>query len=86
LKGIFPAADVDVYLIFGGDRSYSLRVRSNYEGIYEFKYLRPGDYTVYTYSKDSTLKLPSEMYAIVKNVTVTENHQSIEVPEIKVFQ
>jgi hypothetical protein len=59
LKGIYPAADEEVFIIYGDDFSYSERIRTNYEGIYEFKYLRPGDYTIYVYSKDSTLTLPS---------------------------
>lgn len=70
LKGIYPAADVDVFIIYGSDHSYSQRIRSNYNGVYEFKYLRPGDYSVYVYSKDSTLTMPSEMYAVISKVTI----------------
>jgi hypothetical protein len=86
LKGIYPAADEEVYIIYGDDFSYSERVRTNYEGIYEFKYLRPGDYTIYVYSKDSTLTMPSEMYAEVRNVTIDGNKQYVEVEEIKIFK
>jgi hypothetical protein len=86
LKGIYPAADEDVYLIYGSDRSYSQHVKSNYDGIYEFKYLRPGDYTVYAYSKDSTLTLPSEIYAVIRNVTITDNKQTVEVEDMKLFR
>lgn len=86
LKGIYPAADEDVYLIYGDDRSYTQRVRTNYEGVYEFKYLRPGDYTIYAYSKDSTLTLASEIYAVIRNVTITDNKQTIEVEDMKVFR
>jgi hypothetical protein len=86
LKGIYPAADEDVYLIYGSDRSYSQRVRSNYEGVYEFKFLRPGDYTIYAYSKDSTLTLPSGLYAVIRNVTITDNKQTVEAEDMKVFR
>jgi hypothetical protein len=86
LKGIYPAADEDVFLIYGDDYSYSLRIRSNYEGVYEFKYLRPGDYSIYVYSKDSTLTLVSEMYAVIKNVTIDKNNQTVEAEEIKIFK
>lgn len=86
LKGIYPAADEDVYLIYGNDRSYSQHVKSNYDGIYEFKYLRPGDYTVYAYSKDSTLTLPSGLYAVIRNVTITDNKQTVEVEDMKLFR
>ena len=86
LKGIYPAADEDVYIIYGEDRSYSERVRSNYEGIYEFKYLRPGDYTIYAYSKDSTLTMASEMYAVIRKVKIDDNRQTVEVEDMKIFR
>ena len=86
LRGVYPSADEDVYIIYGNDRSYSERVRTSYEGVYEFKYLRPGDYTIYAYSKDSTLTLVSEMVAVIRKVTITENKQSVEAEEIKIFR
>jgi hypothetical protein len=86
LRGIYPSADEDVYIIYGNDRSYSERVRTNYEGVYEFKYLRPGDYTIYAYSKDSTLTLVSEMVAVIRNVTITGNKETVEVEDMKIFR
>lgn len=86
LKGIYPAADEDVYLIYGEDHSYSERIRSNYDGIYEFKYLRPGEYTIYTYSKDSTLTLASEMYPVIRTVKIDDKHQTVEVEDMKIFK
>jgi hypothetical protein len=86
LKGIYPAADEDVFIIYGDDRSYSERVRTSYEGIYEFKYLRPGDYTIYAYSKDSTLTMASEMYAVIRKVKIDDNKQTVQVEDMKVFR
>ena len=86
LRGIYPAADEDVYLIYGDDRSYSQRVRSNYEGVYEFKYLRKGDYTIYAYSKDSTLTMAAENYAVIRNVTITNNRETVQAEDMKIFR
>jgi len=86
LKGIYPAADEDVFIIYGDDRSYSERVRTNYDGVYEFKYLRPGNYTIYAYSKDSTLTLASEMYAVIRNVKIDNTRQTVEVDDMKIFR
>lgn len=86
LRGIYPAADEDVYLIYGDDRSYSQRIRSNFDGVFEFKYLRPGNYTVYTYSKDSTLKLVSEIYPVIRNVKIDRNKQDVDAGDIKIFK
>jgi len=86
LKGIYPAADEDVFIIYGDDRSCSDRVSTSYDGVYEFKYLRPGDYTIYVYSKDSTLTLPSGMYAVLQKVSISDKKQSVEAEEMKIFK
>ena len=86
LKGIYPAADEDVFIIYGDDHSYSQRVRTSYDGVYEFKYLRPGDYTVFAYSKDSTLTMASGMYAVIKKVNIKGNKQIVEVEDMKIFR
>ena len=44
------AMDEDVYLIYGNDATYSERTRTGPDGVYEFKYLREGAYTIYAYS------------------------------------
>ncbi len=86
LRGIYPGADEYVYLIYGNNRSYSERIRSNYEGIYEFKYLRSGDYTIYVYSKDSALTLVSGIYPVIKKITIKGKKQTLEVEDIKIFK
>jgi len=86
LRGIYPGADEDVYIIYGSDRSYSQRIRSNYDGIYEFKYLRPGDYTIYVYSKDSTLTLVSGILPVIQKVKIENNKQTVEAADMKIFR
>jgi len=86
LRGVYPAPDEDVFIIYGGDRSFSQRIRTNYDGVYEFKYLRPGEYTIFAYSKDSTLTLPQEIYPVIRKVTIDKNKQSVEVPDMKIFR
>ncbi len=83
-EGYMP--ELDVYIIYGNDASFSDRTRTNYDGIYEFKYLRKGDYRVYVYSKDSTLTIPSGLYPVIADVKITENDQTVEVPNLNIFQ
>ena|SRR5690242_2278212 len=45
------AADEDVFVIYGDDVSYGDRIRTGPNGVFEFKYLREGDYTIYVYSE-----------------------------------
>lgn len=86
LRGIYPGADEDVYIIYGSDRSYSQRIRSNYDGVYEFKYLRSGDYSIYVYSKDSTLTLVSGIKPVIQKVTIDNKKQTVEAADMKIFR
>lgn len=84
---IYPAKDVDVYIIYGNDLSYGDRIRTSYEGFFEFKYLRKGDYTIYVYSLDTiAYKGPpanpkAENIAVIKKVTITRNKQTVDAGE-----
>lgn len=84
-NGEYAGADVEVYIIYGDNVSYSERIRTNYNGEYEFKYLRRGNYKVYVYSKDSTMKSPSGMIAIVKDIEIKERKETVNVEQITIF-
>lgn len=73
--GEYPGADEWVYIIYGDDISYGDRTRANYEGRFEFKYLRKGDYKVYVYSNDTTL---AGIKAVIKNVTISKNEEAVD--------
>jgi hypothetical protein len=75
LLGEYPGVDEWVYIIYGDDISYGDRVRSNYEGKFEFKYLRKGDYKVYVYSDDTTL---AGTRAVIKNITISKNKETVD--------
>ena len=85
LNGKYEGADEDVYIIYGDEKGYSDKVSTNYKGEFEFKYLRPGKYTVFIYSKDSTLQSPSGKIPIIKEVEITERKQEVEIPTITIF-
>jgi hypothetical protein len=75
LLGEYPGVDEWVYIIYGDDISYGNRVRTNYEGNFEFKYLRKGDYRVYVYSDDTTL---AGTRAVIKNITISKNNETVD--------
>jgi hypothetical protein len=85
LEEEYYGQDVDVFLIYGDNRSYSDHVRTSFDGSYEFKYLRPGDYHVYCYSEDSTLQSHA-LLPILRDVTIDKKHQEIEVPTMVIFK
>lgn len=50
VEGNYPGADQDVYIVYGeGNTVSNDRVKSSYDGTFEFKYLQKGDYTIYVY-------------------------------------
>ncbi|MBK7173720.1 MAG: hypothetical protein IPH84_10915 [Bacteroidales bacterium] len=77
--------EIDVYLIYGDDRSYSDQVKTNYDGSFEFKYLRPGEYHLFCYSEDSTLQTRA-LIPVIRDVTISRNKESIEVEDITIFK
>lgn len=80
----YYAQDVDVYIIYGDDKTYSERIRTNYDGTYEFKYLRKGTYHIYAYSEDSTLTT-NAMIPVIRDVEITKNNQDVEADEMIIF-
>lgn len=50
-KDTIPAAEEDVYLLFGSDDYIGENEDTNGNGLYRFNYLRKGNYTVFAYSK-----------------------------------
>jgi hypothetical protein len=86
LWATYWGADRDVYLIYGDNETYSDHVKTGPDGDFEFSYLTKGDYTVYVYSKDSTLQSPSGQIAIKADVTISENKQIVQLPTIRVYE
>lgn len=82
--------DIYVYIIYGDDISYGQRIKTNYEGAFEFKYLYKGDYKIYTYSIDSAYlvsnAIPGPDSAVIKNVNINSRKDQIDVGEIVVFK
>lgn len=54
VQNTVPAADAEVYIVYGDHVSPDDRVMTNAQGEYEFMYLREGKYTVYVFSKDTS--------------------------------
>jgi len=63
--------DEDVYLIQDGDSSYSDKVSTNYNGLFEFQGLRDGKYKLYVYSEADNAIVPGGKEPIIKNVEIT---------------
>lgn len=88
LRDVYPGAKEDVFIIFGDDVVYGDKFETNYDGIYEFTYLREGTYKVFAYSKDSTLNydMTSQEIPVIENVEITGKDQVVEVPDIYILK
>jgi hypothetical protein len=84
LQGEYYIPDVWVYILYGDAKDYGDKIRTGPDGTYEFKYLRPGSYRVYAYSKDSTL-VTNAPIAVIQDVTIDKQNQSTESPDIVIF-
>ncbi len=67
--------DEDVYIIYGDDATYGDRIKSGPDGVFEFKYLRTGKYSVYVYTKDTVAGGQS---AVQKIVEITSKDQTVD--------
>ena len=81
------AADEDVFILYGDHISPDDKVVTNYEGEFEFRNLRPGEYTIYVYSKDTsgTGQILSNKMPIINKVTITGKKETKSLDNIFIY-
>lgn len=84
-NGEYAGYDEDVYILYGDAVSYSEKTKANYNGEYEFKYLRTGNYKIYVYSKDKTLQSKSGDVVVLKDVTIAKKKETVSVDQIVIY-
>lgn len=88
----YPGADEDVFIIYGDNITYADRIRSSYDGAFEFKYLRQGQYKIYVYSQDSAAIVGppanpnAPKKAIVVEVEISGNRQAVDLGTITILK
>ena len=75
----FNAAKADVFIVYGDEAFYGDDTETNPDGLYQFEYLTPGNYTVFAYSTLAT----GEKVAVSESVTL-QRGQVATVPTIYV--
>lgn len=71
------AAKTDVFIVYGDDSYFGNDVETNADGMYQFEYLRSGDYTVFSYST-----LPSGEKVAVSETVSLNGGEVCQVPTI----
>ncbi len=85
MSGEGPGEDVNVFIIYGNETSYGSKTATTPDGSFEFQYLRPGKYKVYTYSKTLvTPTNPNGKMEVSVDTEITKKKQTIDVGQLKV--
>ena len=69
------AHEHEVYLVYGDHAFYDERVRTQYDGYFEFSGLIPGEYLIFLYSED--VKRLTDHVVLQFEVTITEMNQEM---------
>jgi hypothetical protein len=79
--------DEEVYIIYGENVGPDDRVWTNYKGEFEFRNLRPGDYKIYVYSRDTTgsAQVNAARMPIVKEVKIEERKGEVDAGTITIY-
>lgn len=77
-----PAQEQEVYLVYENHITDDIRVRTSFNGYYEFKNVLKGSYIIYAYTDDVFDVVPNDM--VYKKVVVTEDKQLVEVATLKI--
>jgi hypothetical protein len=79
----YPIADQDVYIIYGNESTfYDDDIKTSYDGSFEFRYLKKGNYTVFVYEDCSTC--PSGVKEVKIPVEITKNNQIVDLDTINI--
>ena len=74
-QGEYDAPDYDVYIIYGEkDNIYDDKLKTNYDGTFEFKNLREGTYRVFAYTVD--LNETSGVAPVFKSASIGSNEEA----------
>ncbi|MFN6037429.1 MAG: hypothetical protein ACK452_03095 [Bacteroidota bacterium] len=79
----YAGYDEYVYIIYGDDISYGDRIRSTYDGRFEFKYLRKGKYKIYAYSMALASLQDS---AVVREFEITKNGEAVDLSNVMIYK
>lgn len=85
VNGEYSAQDERVYIVFGNDEIYSDDFRTDFDGRYQFEFLTKGEYTIYAMSKDSADPTSPLKVPVSVKVKIDKNNQTVEAPEIVIF-
>ncbi|MBN2779313.1 MAG: hypothetical protein JXR36_16905 [Bacteroidales bacterium] len=85
LIGEYAAMQEDVFIVYGDNIGFDDKTETDYMGNYRFNYLRPGKYTIFAYSKDSSMQSVSGEVVVIKQIEISKSNETLTVPQIIIF-
>lgn len=85
LNGEHAGMDEDVYIIYGDDVNYGDKQTTNYNGEFEFKYLRKGKYKVFIYSRFRALNKSGDS-TVVKEIEIKDTKEKIDLGQLLIYK
>ncbi len=83
----YSAPEERVYIIYGTEDSlFDDEVRTNFDGTYQFKWLRKGTYTIYAYSDCECDGCIEEQEPVFQTVEIKDRKEELTVPVITVIK
>lgn len=82
LKAEFPAQGENVFICYDGIDGASESVKTDFDGNFQFDYLRPGKYTVFAVGKDSTNINSNKTTASKAEVEITSKKQIVKTKDL----
>lgn len=86
IKEIYYGYNEDVYIIYGDEPVYGNSMKTSYDGTYRFDHLRKGKYKVFSYSKDSLQQAPGGIFAVIREVEITDKHQDLTLDDLVIVK
>lgn len=80
-QGTVPAKEEEVFILYGNSSGVSNRERTDFEGDFTFRYLYPGNYTIFMYAGDST-RTALDGKQVVKFEVNLKKNQKLDLGEI----
>lgn len=79
----YPYMDQRVFIVYGDNDFYDDDVRTDGSGKYVFRWLRPGQYTVYTFGECQGSDCPGGTIQITRNVRINARKEVVTVPTME---
>lgn len=80
----YYAGKIDVYIIYGDEAYFGDDVETSYDGTYEFRYLRKGQYTLFAYSDCDTC-LGKKRVEFLRT-EITKNNSLVELEDLVIVK